>query len=98
MVTVPFIYFTILLLLVYRRNGRRFDLVCYIISIFAVSAFFSILLDAFELRSIDTLNYKISGEATFAYCGLITMCLWPFIRYSNLSIKQIKPLMGGVKF
>ena len=97
MVAVPFIYFIILLIFVYFRNKRRFDLTCYIISIFAVSALFSILLDAFDLRSRDTSGYKISGGATFAYCGLITICLWPFIRMSNLSIKQVLPLKGEGK-
>ena len=96
MVAIPFIYFTALMIFLYKRNGNKYDLACYILSIFAVSGFLSILMDLFDLREPDTYGYVISFNATFAYCGLITLCLIPFIHYSHTAILCIKPIKTGV--
>ena len=95
MVTIPFVYFTLLLLFVYHRNKRQFDIACYIISIFDISAFFSILLVLLDLKSKDTSWYDISQTATFWYCFLLTICILPFIKKSNLRMNDIKPLRNS---
>lgn len=92
MITVPFIYFSLLLIYQLRKSNWRIDIASFILAIYAFSAFFSILIDVFDLRSIDTANYKISATATFAYCGLLTMCIWPFMIYSNIKINAIEPI------
>ena len=94
MVVIPFIYFSGLLLLVYRRNKKRFDIACFILLIYALSAFSSIFIELFGLRS-DIANYEISLSATIAYCGLLTLCLFPFIHFSNTSILKLSKLPNG---
>lgn len=92
MIAVPFIYFTVLFIFIYLKNKRRFDIACYIVSIYGVSAFFSILMDVLGLRSNDNYGYSISPISAFCYCFLISLCTLPFIMYSNLNIKNIEPL------
>lgn len=94
MVAVPFIYFTFLLVLMLIRNKNRFDVPCFIVSIYSVSAFFSILVDALRLRSADNYSYQISLTATIVYCGLLTLCLMPLYGYSNMKVQEIKPLQN----
>lgn len=96
MITIPFIYFTLLLLRQLHKNKWHFDVACFILSIFALSGFFSILIDIFDIRSIDTSTYKISPMATFTYCGLITLCTWPFMSNSNLKIRKLEPIKNDV--
>lgn len=91
MVSVPFIYFTILSVIFYLRN-RKIDLACFTTIIYAVSGFFSILIDYSQLRGFDTKYYNISPYATFVYCALITLCVIPISIYSNAKIKCIEPI------
>lgn len=91
MVAVPFFYFLILFLIQYSRV-RKMDLACYTILLYMVSAFFSILIDFYELRGFDTQYYKISFTATFTYCALLTLTLVPVSAYSNSRIKVIQPI------
>lgn len=91
MVAIPFIYFTILSLLIYRRN-RDIDLALITSLVYATSGFFAILNDMFDLRYKDLINYEISIEATIAYCGLLTLCLLPLIFNSHLKISNIRPM------
>ena len=91
MVAVPFFYFLILFLILYSRV-RKIDLACYTVLIYLVSAFFSILVDFYGLRSFDTQYYNISFGATFTYCALLTLTLIPIALYSNSRIKVIQPI------
>lgn len=92
MISIPFIYFSFLSILLYRRK-KRFDIATIISIMFAICGAFSILLDFFNLRSEDTLNYKISLTASITYCAFISLNLLPFIKYSNLSINKV----NGIK-
>lgn len=92
MISIPFIYFSFLGILLYRRK-KRFDIATIISIMFAVCGAFSILLDLFNLRSEDTLNYEISLTASITYCTFISLNLLPFIKYSNLSINKV----NGIK-
>ena len=91
MIFVPFIYFSLLSLLIYRRR-RGIDMALVISLIYAAMGFFAIFNDALGLRYDDVLDYVISPRATVAYCGLLTLCLVPFIANSNLSITSLKPV------
>lgn len=91
MVAIPFVYFTLLFLYQLKKNHWRIDIASYILCIYAISGFFTILIDVFNLRSPDTLSYTISPIACISYCGLITLCIWPFMSYSNLLFAGIKP-------
>lgn len=92
MVAVPFIYFSLFAYLLYKRNRKRFDIACYIFSIFAVSGFFSVLMVILGMVPLELGSYQVSFTATIAYCGLITLCTYPFIKYSNIHIREIKPV------
>lgn len=92
MVLVPFIYFTSLILYLYNKNGKKYDIACYIFSIFAVSAFFSILMVHLDMEPSVFGSYKVGIFSTITYCALITFCTYPFIKYSSLNIIDIKPL------
>ena len=94
MVAVPFIYFSALLFYQLKKNKWRLDIACFILVIYAVSGFFSILIDIFDLRYEDQRNYIITPWATMAYCCLLTLCVLPFMKYSNILIKEIRPIRG----
>ena len=96
MIVVPFIYFGFLLFYQLKKNNWRFDIASFILIIFTVSSFFSILIDVFNLRSIDTSHYKISVFACISYISLITLCVYPFMRNSNLKIRKIQPISNGM--
>lgn len=91
MIFVPLFYFFLLLVVHYKKNGNNFDIACYILSIFSVSSFFSILYDTFKLRSNDSINYVISAEATFVYCVLITIGVLPFMLYPHTKMARMSP-------
>lgn len=85
MVAVPFIYFLFLLIYVLKKK-KRFDISAYLISIYLISAFFSILIDVFDYRSLDTSNYQISVLPTIMYCTLLTMVFYPFIKMKRINM------------
>lgn len=95
MIAVPFIYFGMFLLVHLRKNKWQFDIASLILAIYAFSGFCSIFVDVLDLRSPQTSKYAISFSATFAYCSLITLCVWPFAKYSNLLIQSIRPIKNS---
>ena len=92
MIGVPFIYFTLLTLYLLRKRKGKIDLAIVITAMYAISGLFSILVDFFNLRYPDAVGYQITPLASFSYCALITMCLIPLVKYSNLHITYIRPL------
>lgn len=92
MVAVPFIYFIVLFYIFYRRASYKIDIACFIIIIYGVSSFFSILVDIFHLRSYDNWNYEVSFLPTIAYLGLITLGVLPFTKVPSVSIHHISKL------
>ena len=95
MISIPFVYFSILSLFLYKRNKKKLDFAVMITAMFALSGLFSILVDFFGYRNFDTVNYKISIVASFSYCALITLCVLPFVVHSNLKINNIRPLKNS---
>lgn len=101
MIAVPFIYFSLLTWFFYVRN-KQFNLPVFTCLIYAVSSFFAILRDIFDLRYPDTVNYDISFFACFIYCALLTLCMIPIQVYAN-RIQTIEPvqktrLLKGVAY
>lgn len=89
MIAVPFVYFSAIAFLLYNKR-KRVDLAIFISLIYAVSGFFSILVETNGLSAHPT--YSVSFFACVFYCGLLTLCLLPFILHSNSIIKQIRPV------
>lgn len=96
MIAIPFVYFSFLSIILYLKKGKKFDFSVVITTMFAISGFFSILVDVFDLRNPDVANYNISVTASFFYCALLTMCILPFAIYSNLRITNPKPLRNTI--
>lgn len=96
MIGIPFVIFSILILFFYRRNGKKIDIACYVIGVYWISSFFSILIDFFDFRSNDVLYYKISQEATIVYCSLLTVCTLPLLWNTTAKLEQISKLRSSV--
>ena len=90
MIAVPFIYFSLLTWFFYVRN-QQFNLPVFTCLIYAVSSFFAILIDIFDLRYSDTVDYDISFFACFIYCALLTLCMIPIQVYAN-RVQTIEPV------
>jgi oligosaccharide repeat unit polymerase len=89
MVCFPFIYFSILLLYILSKK-KTFELSAYLVSLYVISSFCSILIDLNDLRSFDTQYYRISFIPTIVYCFLLTLTIWPFYRFKSERITNIK--------
>ncbi len=88
MIAVPFIYFSLLLLYIVKTK-KTFDISAYLVCLYLVSGFFSILIDTNNLRSFDTKNYEIGIVPTFLYCFLLTLTIWPFYRFRSEKVVSI---------
>lgn len=95
MIVVPFVYFSLFSFFLYHKKGKKIDLSVIITAMFAVSGFFSILVDLFELRYPDAIGYNISVGATTSYCLLLTLCILPIAKYSHLGITRLNPVRNG---
>lgn len=95
MITIPFIYFSLLSLFCYHKH-RQMDLATIISLMFAVSGFFSILLDANDLRYDDTYSYEISLFPAVIYCFLLTICILPISKCYVVDHIQLKPIRNVV--
>lgn len=89
MIAVPFAYFLFLFFFHFFRNEKKVDIACYILMIYTISSLCSIFLEVFNIRSNDTIYYTISVNATFVYCALITLGVYPFMKYPNTRILKI---------
>jgi len=89
MIALPFVYFVLLLIYTMIRN-KGYDVGAYMVSLYAITSFFAILIDAFNLRPPELVNYQIGILPAFMYCFLITICILPFILYSSKRIGYIQ--------
>lgn len=90
MIAVPFIYF-IFLLLFFRYKQKAFNIGSVIVSIYAFSAFCSILVDIFDLYGMGGVGNKndINPFSVFTYCLIITICILPFYKFRSDLIRTI---------
>lgn len=94
---VPFLYFTILSLWIYNRNKRKIDIAFIISCIYALSAFFGILLIRFNLVDVGSVYHGYETlEATAVYCCLLTVCLFPFIKYPFFKHVNARPIKDSL--
>lgn len=91
MIAVPFVFFILILALVWMF-GKRINVPFIIVSIFAISALFSIFIDVLDCRPAQTYFYDISFGATVVYCFLFLLCIFPLIIYSNESTISLNPV------
>ena len=87
MIAFPCIYFSILALFFFIRY-RKIDLACFISLLYAITGYFSIILD----RSGVYAGYSMSAWAVLVYCGLISLMILPMAMNSNATISYIKPI------
>lgn len=90
MVAVPFIYFSILACLLWRQT-RTFGVASLMALLYAISGFFSILIDVNDFYGI---NVSASADdvtfmPTFLYCALITLMILPFQKVARNPPRQI---------
>lgn len=88
MIAIPFIYFSILLLFILKTK-KTFDISAYIVSLYVLISFFSIIIDMNGLRSQDTVGYEISIIPAFLYCLLLTLTIWPFYKFNSKDVISI---------
>lgn len=89
MVFVPFIYFTFLCVCFRIKHGR-FEVSAYLAALYALSAFFSIVVFQKNLFDIRYEIQSISSLPTFIYCGLLTLTFTPFSALHSEDIKNIE--------
>lgn len=89
MVAVPFIYFSLLLFFILKKK-RYFDVSAYLVALYLLSSFFSILIDIKSFRSVDTQNYDIGIIPTVFYISLLTFMIWPFYKFKTEKIFHIR--------
>lgn len=91
MIYIPFIYFSCLALWTYtRRHVVDMATICSLM--FALSGFFSILVDADNLRYWDSVYYEITPTAAATYCGLLTLCILPMTRCDVMRHVHLQPM------
>lgn len=88
MIALPFLYFSIWFYKEYRKRG--FDVYSFILLLYTVISFFSILIDWLDLYydscpKMPTLGYI----APFLYILLLTICVEPFSRFRSNSIEKL---------
>ena len=64
----------------------------FITLIYAVSALFSVVMYAVGLTIYESETYRPTLLPTIIYCSLIYLCLYPFLKYSNLRFHKIHPV------
>lgn len=97
MIFIPFLYFlTIFICVFYRR--RRLDIATYTILLYTIISFFGILVDCLGLRYPDQIGYKISFDATLAYCFLLTLFWIPILLFTQKRIAIFCPVENDTLF
>lgn len=84
MIVLPFVFFVLLFICNIKKRGL--DVYVFIILLYAILSFFSILLDATDLYSEDCLKLDLGFVAPILYCILLYVCIKPF---SNVKTRKI---------
>lgn len=97
MIYIPFIYFSILFLLVWKKYGA-INVGHIILLFYLLSSFFSIVMYQLNMDvdiHVKDVNYDILP--TFLYCGLLTLSMSPFFKYNSQDIREITLLPNKKK-
>lgn len=76
---------------VFWYKGKRFGVASYVSLIYAISAFYSILIDGLDLYGEYGVTTKISIHflPVFTYCILIGISIWPFHYLDKIKVTDI---------
>lgn len=90
MITVPFFYFSCLAYLLWRQ-ARTFGIASFLAALYAVSGFFSILIDLKGLYGINVgaVPEDVTFVPTLLYCALMTLLILPFQKVAQNPPKKI---------
>lgn len=86
MIFIPFIYFSSLFIYLYRKS-KHFNIGLYIILIYIISSFFSIL--AYQSKVLEYGEIPINIIPTIYYCFLITISILPFVKFKSDELTEI---------
>lgn len=89
MIAVPFLYFSLLSIWIYKKNHGRIDIALFITLLYALSGLFSILVETFKLGYY---RYEVTILPTIVYCFLLTINIYPFLKYSHINIRNVSAL------
>lgn len=97
MIAVPFIYFSTLLLFIYRKN-KRFDVSAYLVMLYVITSFFAILIDLLDLYGHGAPKPDINLLPTITYCFFLSITIYPFYRFKSSKIEEILPVKNKKLF
>lgn len=86
MIYLPFIYFTVLFLIMWRKQ-KNFNIGSLIVVYYILSSFFAVLIKEFDL--LKSVFPDLNLIPTFLYCFLITVSIIPFYNFRSDKIKKI---------
>lgn len=81
MIALPFVYFFIWFLVSFRKRGL--DVYTYILILYTILSFCSILLDVQNLYTDDCRHADLGFFAPILYCLLLTICIAPFSKIKS---------------
>lgn len=92
MIFVPFLVFSFFLVKVLKRNG--FDLSAYLISLYLITSILAIFLYSqdFDYLYGNYSTFEISIVPTIVYCGMIMLCIVPFIMYNTNKPRTLRKI------
>lgn len=98
MIALPFTYFSIWFIAEYRKRGL--DVYSFMILLYAITSFFSILIDRLDLYDNHScVKYPSLGfVAPILYVTLLTICIQPFSRFKSNSIQKMVGRISERKF
>lgn len=79
MIAIPFVFFSILLICSLKRNGF-FNIGSYILILYTIISFMSILLDAGDYYSHSCVKLPIDIFPASLYCILLYVCIVPYVK------------------
>lgn len=105
MIYIPFIYFSLLTVFLWKKGGT-FNIGSYMSLLYAITSFFSLLVDQFDLYDgagiyFSKSQISIDFLPVFTYCTLITISILPFWKFSK-NLKDIEltktRLFNGISY
>lgn len=90
----PAIYFFILLIYIIQRNG--FDISACIVGVYLFTGICSVLLYYSDNRAARAYGLfdieSVTIVPTLIYCSMITLVVWPFIKFNSNKRRDIRPI------
>lgn len=90
MIAIPFVYFFCWLTYIYRKRGL-FSVSTLLIGMYALISLGSILIDWSNAYSSICPKVDIEFYSPIVYCGLLTLCFFPFVNFRDDRIRSIRP-------